>query len=64
MIALAAAEMALAGVESRIPADECITAMYEIGKALPASLRETAQGGLAATPTGVRLKKEIFGEGS
>lgn len=64
MIALAAAEMALAGVESRIPADECITAMYEIGKALPASLRETAQGGLAATPTGVRLKKEIFGEGA
>ena len=35
--------------------------MYEVGCALPASLRETAQGGLAATPTGKRLKEEIFG---
>lgn len=61
MIALAAAEMALAGIESKIPADECIAAMYEVGRALPASLRETSQGGLAATPTGVRLKKQIFG---
>lgn len=61
MIALSSAEMALAGVESRIPADECVTAMYEVGRALPASLRETAQGGLAATPTGLRLKREIFG---
>lgn len=61
MIALSAAEMALAGIESKIPVDECIGAMYQIGNALPSSLRETAQGGLAATPTGVRLKKEIFG---
>lgn len=61
MIALSAAEMALAGVESKIPADECISAMYEVGCAMPASLRETAQGGLAATPTGRRLKEEIFG---
>lgn len=61
MIALSAAEMALAGVESKIPADECISAMYEVGQSLPASLRETAQGGLAATPTGKRLRQEIFG---
>lgn len=61
MIALSSAEMALAGVESKIPADECITAMYEVGRALPASLRETSQGGLAATPTGLRLKEQIFG---
>ena len=61
MIAFSAAEMALAGIESKIPVDECIGAMYQVGTALPSSLRETAQGGLAATPTGVRLKKEIFG---
>ncbi|MCI8303872.1 MAG: L-serine ammonia-lyase, iron-sulfur-dependent, subunit alpha [Lawsonibacter sp.] len=62
VIALSAAEMALAGIESKIPVDECISAMYQVGKALPSSLRETAQGGLAATPTGVRLKREIFGD--
>ncbi len=61
-IALTAAEMALAGIESRIPVDECIGALYEVGRSLPASLRETAQGGLAATPTGIRLKQQIFGE--
>ena len=61
MIALSSAEMALAGIESKIPADECISAMYEVGRALPASLRETSQGGLAATPTGLRLKRQIFG---
>lgn len=62
VIALSAAEMALAGIESRIPVDECVSAMYQVGCALPASLRETAQGGLAATPTGLRLKREIFGQ--
>lgn len=61
MVALSAAEMALAGIESKIPVDECVSALYEVGRALPASLRETAQGGLAATPTGKRLKQEIFG---
>ncbi len=61
MIAFSSAEMALAGVTSRIPADECIAAMREVGDALPCSLRETAQGGLAATPTGLRIKQQIFG---
>ena len=61
MIAFAAADMALAGIESRIPADECIDAMREVGEALPCALRETAQGGLAATPTGQALKRKIFG---
>ena len=61
MVAFSAAEMALAGIESKIPADECVCALYEVGCALPASLRETALGGLAATPTGKRLEKEIFG---
>lgn len=60
--ALTAAELALAGVHSVIPVDEVIDAMREVGDAMPCALRETAQGGLAATPTGIRLKQEIFGE--
>lgn len=60
--ALTAADMALAGIESRIPADEVIEAMYKIGLTMPSALRETGRGGLAATPTGNRLMQEIFGE--
>jgi L-serine dehydratase len=58
--ALAAADMALAGIRSAIPVDEVIDAMASIGRAMPAALRETAKGGLAATPTGCRLKAELF----
>ena len=58
---LVAADMALAGIESRIPTDEVIQAMYQVGQAMPSAFRETAEGGLAATPTGKRLKAEIFG---
>ncbi|MHB0887069.1 MAG: L-serine ammonia-lyase, iron-sulfur-dependent, subunit alpha, partial [Bacillota bacterium] len=58
--ALAAADMALAGIKSVIPADEVIAAMGEVGRALPASLRETSQGGLAATPTGKRLASRFL----
>jgi L-serine dehydratase len=61
MCAIAAADMALAGMKSVIPPDEVIAAMREVGEALPASLRETAQGGLAATPTALALKQRIFG---
>jgi L-serine dehydratase len=57
-IALAAIEMALAGVEFAIPADEVIDTMGEIGKSMDVRYRETAGGGLAATPTGRRLAKE------
>jgi L-serine dehydratase len=57
-IALAAVEMALAGIEFRIPADEVIDAMGEIGRGMDVRYRETAGGGLAATPTGRRLTKE------
>ncbi len=53
--ALSCAEMALSGVGSPIPCDEVIDAMGAVGSALPASLRETGQGGLAATPTGRRF---------
>ncbi|WP_282200196.1 L-serine ammonia-lyase, iron-sulfur-dependent, subunit alpha [Collibacillus ludicampi] len=60
--ALAAADMALAGVKSIIPPDEVIQAMYEIGKEMPESLRETGIGGLAGTPTGKALREQIFGK--
>ena len=54
-VALASAQMALAGVEFPIPFDEVVTAMGSVGRSLPPSLRETALGGLAVTPTGKRL---------
>ncbi|MCG7342830.1 L-serine ammonia-lyase, iron-sulfur-dependent, subunit alpha [Sporosarcina sp. ACRSL] len=60
--ALVGADMALAGVVSRIPTDEVIEAMHRIGQRMPSSLRETAKGGLAATPTGKALEAEIFGK--
>lgn len=60
--ALISADLALAGVESRIPVDEVISAMDKIGRNLPASLRETGLGGLAGTPTGEEIKRKIFGE--
>ncbi len=59
--AMTAADMALAGIKSRIPCDEVIHAMFLIGQTMPSSLRETAEGGLAATPTGRRLAAQIFG---
>ncbi|WP_307473765.1 L-serine ammonia-lyase, iron-sulfur-dependent, subunit alpha [Cytobacillus purgationiresistens] len=62
--AMTAADMALAGITSRIPCDEVIDAMYKIGLTMPSALRETAEGGLAATPTGRRLEAEIFGKQS
>ena len=62
-IAFSSAEMALAGIESKIPADECIGAMREVGCSMPSALRETAKGGLAATPTGERLREQVFGSG-
>lgn len=60
--ALVAADMALAGIESQIPVDEVVDAMYQVGASLPTAFRETAEGGLAATPTGRRLQAQIFGE--
>ena len=60
--ALISADLALAGVESRIPVDEVIGAMDRVGRNLPASLRETGLGGLAGTPTGEEIKRKIFGE--
>jgi L-serine dehydratase len=57
-IALAAIEMALAGITFAIPADEVIDVMGEIGREMDVRYRETAGGGLAATPTGRRLARE------
>lgn len=57
--AIAAADMALAGIKSVIPFDEVVAAMYRIGKLIPVSLKETSLGGLAITPTGTRLAHEI-----
>ena len=61
-IALSASDMALAGVESRIPFDDAVEAMNRVGKALPAALRETAGGGLATTKAGLTMKEKVYGE--
>lgn len=61
MIALLSADMALSGIESVIPVDEVMDAMAAVGRSMPAALRETGQGGLAATPTGLQCAERIFG---
>lgn len=58
--ALLAAEMALAGIGSFIPADEAIDAMKWVGDSLPCALRETAGGGLAQTPAALAWAKAYF----
>lgn len=60
--AMVSADMALAGIESVVPVDEVIEAMYRVGNMMPNALKETALGGLAATPTGQALKEKIFGK--
>lgn len=57
--AISAAEMAMAGLISQIPVDEVIEAMDRIGRALPSTLRETSEGGLATTETGRRIAKQL-----
>lgn len=59
--ALSSADMALAGIRSKIPPDEVIDAMRSVGLELPSCIRETGMGGLAATPTGIRIREEISG---
>lgn len=58
--AMLCADMALAGVTSIIPFDEIVEAMYKVGRLMPVAFKETALGGIAATPTALRLKSEIF----
>lgn len=59
--ALISAEMALCGIKHIVPFDETIDAMYRVGRSMPEELRETALGGVAATPTACSLCKGIFG---
>ena len=61
--ALAAADMALAGVRSVIPSDEVVQVMLEVGSAMPEKHRETAKGGLAQTPTGRKIMDELYRKG-
>lgn len=58
--ALAAADMALAGVKSVIPSDEVIQVMLEVGSSMPEKHRETAKGGLAQTPTGKKIMEQLY----
>lgn len=62
--ALTSAELALAGITSAIPADEVIIAMKRVGDSMSSSLKETAEGGLAATPTAKKLYEQVFGDNS
>jgi L-serine dehydratase len=57
-----AAEMALSGVRSIIPADEVVDTMMKVGRKLPYELKETGKGGIAATKTGKRIKKSLFSD--
>lgn len=61
--AVSCANMALAGVDYAIPCDEVIDAMGRVGSLLSPDLRETGQGGLAATPTGVRIAQALAEQG-
>lgn len=58
--ALAAADMALAGITSKIPVDQVIDAMKEVGDKMDVTLRETGAGGVAATPAGVEVTERLF----
>ena len=60
--AMSAADMALAGIQSMIPADQVIDAMKEVGDLMDVSLRETGRGGLAATRRGVKIRERLQGE--
>ena len=57
--ALTASDMAMAGILSRIPPDEVIDAMRNIGRSMPSCLKEAGEGGLAVTPTGMQIKEKM-----
>ena len=59
-IAFSSAQMAIAGLDAVIPADECVAAMGEVGESMEARYKETALGGLAATPTGKRIAQRVL----
>lgn len=59
--AMVSADMALAGITSVIPPDEVVDTMHRVGQQMPSIFKETAEGGLATSPTGRKLKQQIFG---
>ena len=59
--ALISADMALAGQVAHIPFDQVVDSMFKVGKMLPPQLKETAMGGIATSPAGQAIFKEIFG---
>ena len=61
-LAVLGADLALSGIRSLIPPDEVVDALGSVGRALPASLRETSRGGLAVTPTGAALARRLASE--
>ena len=62
--AVTSSEMALAGIRSRIPADEVIDAMKSVGSMMHGDLRESGIGGLAGTPTGKEIREKLTGDGT
>ena len=60
--ALTTADLVMAGVASKIPFDDALSAMYTVGRGLPKELRETGLGGVAITPTGLKYKEQVFGK--
>ncbi len=58
--AITSAEMALSGIKSFVPFDQVVASMYRVGKAMPESLRETAMGGIAASPIGEEMKNKYW----
>lgn len=59
MNAVTSAELTMAGIESKIPADEVFDAMNSVGKGMNPNIKETGNGGVAATPTGIRIKESM-----
>lgn len=59
-IAYSSAQISLSQVDAVIPVDECVDAMGEVGQSMEARYKETAMGGLAATPTGQRISKQVL----
>lgn len=57
--ALTSADLANAGIRSKIPPDEVFDAMRSVGRILPEDLKETGKGGLAATPTGISFRDSL-----
>ena len=59
--AITAAQLALCGVESKIPPDEVVEAMEQTGLLMSPTLKESSQAGLATTPTALKIKQQVFG---